>query len=70
MVRSDSRDGTKDAREGVTPTSNPPATAARPDAPARSSHHTEEQSPRTGGEGEDWEGRKRGGEAQEIPEEF
>ena len=38
-------------------------TAARPDAPARTSHHAKDQSPKTGGKGQDRGGRRRGEEA-------
>ena len=41
--------------------------AARPDAPARPSHHPEGQSPGTGGEGQDRGGRRKGKEVQDTP---
>ena len=48
----------------------PAATAARPDAPARPSYHVERKDLGTGGDGQDWGGRRRGEEEQETPEEL
>ena len=52
-LRSCKRGGSEDARGGAAPTSNqqPQLAAARPDAPARLSHHAKGQSSGTGGEG-------------------
>ena len=65
-LRSHSRGGPKGARGGVIPPAA--TTVARNNTPGRPSHHTEDQSPETGGEGQDRGGRRRGEYEQGTPE--
>ena len=70
-LRSSNRYGYEDARKQATATRNQqPQPVVSTDAPARPSHHAEDHSPGTGGEGQDRGGWRRGEEAQETPQEL